>query len=134
MVKLRGHHIICMQFFKGEGFGKIFMENLIKVLEAAESEGVDLVDGVDDICILCPYYQDNECRHDNDMGEKSKRMDELAINFLNFKEKKVGWKEIRRATPNIITEWIKKECNKCDELNVCEMKSKLLYYKQNPKI
>lgn len=134
MVKLRGHHLICMQFLKGEGFGKAFMENLIKVLEAAESEGVDLVDGGDDICIACPYFQENECKHDKDMGEKAKRMDELAIKYLNVKEKKVDWKETRRAIPSIIGKWIKKECNECDELSVCEMNSEISLYKQNLKL
>lgn len=58
MVKLRGHHLICLHFFKGEGYSKAFVENLREVVKRAENRTLEIVTGGDDVCAACPELQE----------------------------------------------------------------------------
>jgi len=45
--KLRGHHLICLNFFRGEGYSEDFIKNIYSVMK---KEKVEIVKGADDVC------------------------------------------------------------------------------------
>ncbi|HDL15578.1 MAG TPA: DUF1284 domain-containing protein [Euryarchaeota archaeon] len=60
MLKLRGHHLLCLNFFKGEGYNRNFVDNLRKVLDKAKREEFYIAIGSDDICIACSHLKDSQ--------------------------------------------------------------------------
>jgi hypothetical protein len=53
-LRLRGHHLVCLQFYRGEGYSDAYVENLTRIVERAATERVVIVDGADDVCAACP--------------------------------------------------------------------------------
>ena len=53
-VRLRGHHFICLQFFRGEGYSEEFIESLDALLTRLSAEPAQAVDVADDVCAACP--------------------------------------------------------------------------------
>jgi hypothetical protein len=51
-IRLRPHHLLCMLTFVREGYTPAFVENLEQVIDriAAGKEGIEIVEGPDDIC------------------------------------------------------------------------------------
>ncbi len=120
VVELRGHHLICLHFFRGEGYNKDFVENLRIIIEKAESEFVRVVNGADDVCKKCPYNVNGICNYSETSEEEVRELDELALNLLSIKVgNTVTWKEIREKIPKVIDTWREKACKSCGWKNVC---------------
>ena len=63
-VKLRPHHLLCLQFFIGFGYSDEFSVNTTRVLtllESPDAPQVILVNGADDICASCPRDNAGVC-------------------------------------------------------------------------
>ena len=63
IMKLRGHHLICLQFFKGKGYSKIFVENTKRIVDFWENNSAEIVKGADDVCNFCPFIKNGRCNH-----------------------------------------------------------------------
>lgn len=120
-VKLRGHHLVCLHFFKGEGYNFKFLENLETILEEVEKGyDVEICLGADDICKKCPYLIKNRCLYDEDAEEEIREMDRKALRLLRLRlNEKVTWKSLKEEIPKIIHEWSKKYCEECDWKKAC---------------
>jgi len=120
MIRLRAHHLICLHFYRGEGYDKRFVENLTRVLKEAEEFGVTLVDGGDDVCAACPSFSYNICTNQPGGEEKIQMLDRLAIKLLKPNDAVLHWREIKTQIPAIIGEWKNKACQNCEWKTVCE--------------
>jgi len=121
MLKLRGHHLICLHFFSGEGYDAIFIENLKNILKRAAIKEIEVCSGADDVCIKCPYLKDYKCQYDEDADEEINEMDALALSLLEIEpQTKIKWQEIKGKIPEIFPEWSKNYCDGCDWEVVCE--------------
>ncbi|MEM0331553.1 MAG: DUF1284 domain-containing protein [Archaeoglobaceae archaeon] len=120
MVKLRGHHLICLHFFVGEGYDVRFIENLKDVLSKAEIDAVEVVEGIDDVCKACPYNK-GYCAYSEKAEKEIKEMDDFALKILSLKvgDKKF-WSEIKIEVDRILELW-KFYCKKCEWRRVCKM-------------
>lgn len=124
MPKLRGHHLICLHFFRGDGYDAAFVENLKGILVRTESDIVDISEGGDDVCIKCPHLNGNRCIYTKDADENIIKMDKRALNLLNLSPgTKISWQEIRKMLPGIFHEWYKAECIRCSWRWACEKNS-----------
>ncbi len=120
--RLRGHHLICLQFYRGEGYSEEFIENLENVLEKARQSGVLIVEGADDICKACPYLVDGKCSYKENAEEEIRYLDFLALTLLGLSsERTVSWKEISERVVDIIDEWKDKACRDCEWRKVCHV-------------
>ena len=73
-MKLRAHHLLCMQNFTGHGYSAAFtahMTALLQSLAAHPETVVRLVGGCDDLCAACPHNMGGVC----DSAEKVVRLD-----------------------------------------------------------
>ncbi len=130
---LRGHHLICLYFFRGEGYNIPFVENLKQVLANIETSAVDICEGGDDVCVMCPHLKDNRCLYSDNADEDIRQMDKSALNLLNLSPgAKIGWQEIQKRIPGIFHEWHKAECIRCSWRWACEKKK--LYQELKQKV
>lgn len=121
MPRLRGHHLVCLHFFKGEGYSAEFVANLRRVLEMAESEPIEICVGADDICRRCPYLEDNRCQHHESAEEEHVEMDDTALRLLQVTPGvKVPWEELRKRLPEVFPEWSRSYCEDCDWKMACD--------------
>jgi hypothetical protein len=63
-VRLRGHHLGCVQGFTGHGYDGPFTARLAAIagaLRADPTAPVVLADGADDVCEACPHFQGSVC-------------------------------------------------------------------------
>lgn len=82
IAELRGHHLICLQFYRGEGYSPTFIGNVKRVIALAAQNPALIVSGPDDICAECPgLAADGTC---TDPGEAEVlRIDSLALTVLD---------------------------------------------------
>jgi hypothetical protein len=122
MVRLRGHHLICLHFFLGEGYNPEFIDNLKEVLKRAEAgEEIEIWSGADDVCRECPYLRGEFCLYDNDAENEIREMDSKAIELLGLeKGLEVKWTDINKKVRTIFREWAERYCKECDWRRACE--------------
>jgi len=115
--KLRGHHLICLNFFRGEGYSEDFIKNIYSVIGKEELE---IVAGHDDVCARCPFLKDNKCSNSDYTDEKILFQDKEALKLLGCKPGEMtDWKTVSAKLPQIIEEWKARFCWDCGYLKVC---------------
>jgi hypothetical protein len=116
---LRGHHLICLHFFNGEGYDDIFVKNLEKVLEDVCEGGGRIVEGADDVCRACPHLRGGRCSYKKGEDE-IRRLDELALSLLGLGVGDVvRWDSLESRLRPIFQKWVQAACAKCDWRKVC---------------
>lgn len=84
-VRLRGHHFVCLQFFRGEGYDEAFVTNLSAVLERLGFEAALVVSGADDVCAACPSLSGaGRCTDPHGGEAEIARIDTLAAELLGI--------------------------------------------------
>jgi len=131
MIKLRGHHLICLHFFKGEGYNHEFVANLREILKRVKAgEEVKVLSGSDDVCRMCPYLKGEICFYNKDAEAEIREMDRMAIRLLGLKTKEsVKWLDIGGKVLEILHIWAREYCKECDWRTVCEKKIGRYYSK-----
>ena len=68
MIRLRGHHLLCIQGFQGYGYSEEFLENMKKIHKKiiSNEENIQLVTGPDDICKSCPNLNNDKCKNNKE--------------------------------------------------------------------
>lgn len=120
MPVLRGHHLICLHFFNGEGYNQEFIRNLEETLQKTGHSPVDICSGADEVCTKCPFLKNSTCHYDKNAEEDIRAMDNKALELLNLPPgSKEDWNDIRNAVPGIFNQWYVSYCKSCDWLKVC---------------
>ncbi|MCX9013944.1 MAG: DUF1284 domain-containing protein [Candidatus Methanoperedens sp.] len=115
--KLRGHHLICLHFFKGEGYSEEFIKNIYNVLK---NQKMKVADGADDICTKCPNLVEGKCASREYSDEDIRAQDTEALRLLELEPGMVvGWQNIAEMLPPILDEWRARFCNECKYSKVC---------------
>ena len=73
-MKLRPHHLLCIQKFTGKGYDAAFTAHMTAVCAALHDRPdtpVTLTAGCDDVCAACPHKAGAEC----DTAEKVQALD-----------------------------------------------------------
>ncbi|AKG91858.1 hypothetical protein GAH_00810 [Geoglobus ahangari] len=118
MSRLRGHHLICLNFFKGEGYSEDFVENLRRVVSDSE---IEVVFGADDVCERCPYLKDGVCSYSESAEEEVTELDQMAYRLLStYPGQRTTWHEVKEKLPEIMRTWKEFACSECDWKTVCE--------------
>jgi len=115
--KLRGHHLICLNFFRGEGYSEEFIKNIYATIEKDE---IAVVEGPDDVCLKCPHLKDGRCANNEYTDEMIHVQDHKALRLLGFRPGMVvDWKIIASRLPGILGEWKTRFCAGCGYYKVC---------------
>ncbi len=123
-MKLKGHHLICLQFFKGEGYSKGFVENTKRIVDFWENNPVEIVKEADDICDFCPFLKNGKCSHPK---YKVDEIDKLALTLLGLKiGDKVRKGFVKKQLLKMFNEWREKVCINCKWKKICESEYKIM--------
>lgn len=121
MLKLRGHHLLCLHFFNGRGYDRNFVDNLKKVLDRARAEGVVVAEGCDEVCGACPHLKHGLCHRYGEVKEPRVRaQDRTGLNLLELEPgEKLTWDEIEEKLPHIFADWKRDACSSCQWMSTC---------------
>jgi hypothetical protein len=121
-IKLRGHHLICLHFFTGEGYNAEFIGNLKAILTRALSgEEIEVCSGVDDVCTMCPFLKERKCHYVKHAENEIQKMDRDAVKLLSIEPgMSVMWFDMQERAKGIFRTWMKDYCRNCTWRNVCE--------------
>ncbi|MCC6347228.1 MAG: DUF1284 domain-containing protein [Nitrospirales bacterium] len=119
--RLRGHHLVCLHFYSGEGYTAAFIENLQQVLDAVGREGAEAVLGADAVCMQCPSLADGICSHSEQADTEIREMDAKALELLRIRTgETLAWEEIREKLPRIFPLWYNEFCIACGWKRACD--------------
>ncbi len=122
-ISLRGHHLICLHFFKGNAYSKDFRNYLSMLKKDIKNSEIKIIDGADDVCKKCVYLKEGLCSYGKDAEGEIKAMDKKAIELFGIKGKRARWKEIKEKIPVIFNEWAA-YCRTCDWADDCRENEK----------
>lgn len=120
-IKLRAHHLICLHFFKGEGYSEEFILNLKNIVSHLEaSEDIKIVDGMDDVCFPCPNNKGGLCFYKPGAEEEVRALDNLASRLLDLKAgEETSWPRIKSKLSHVLPEWKNLACEECNWKGTC---------------
>jgi hypothetical protein len=121
-IKLRGHHLICLHFFHGEGYSPEFITNLRELIRRAiAGDEITVQSGPDDVCEMCSYLRGGKCSYGKGADAEIREMDGTALALLQVKiGSRVKWSDMKEKTPDIFSRWSQAYCTMCDWRNACE--------------
>jgi len=120
MPTLRGHHLVCLHFFNGEGYDQPFIDNLRETLDRVKEHGLEVGAGGDDICRKCPFLEDDSCQYSENADAEIREMDMKALELLRLSAgSKAAWEAISRQIPGIFPAWYGSYCIDCAWLRIC---------------
>ncbi len=122
--QLRGHHLICLQFYRGQGYSDEFVANLERVHDAAADTPALVVSGPDDVCGSCPGLgSDGTCRHPDTGEAEALRIDSLALQLVDCaigETISLSTARTRLASdPAACDRWRAESCATCPWCHVC---------------
>jgi len=80
MIRIRGHHLLCLHGFRGLGYSPGFVSNMQIVRDKLlSSPGVEVTTSPDDICSACPHLADGRCSRKGEESETRTRGKDAAI-------------------------------------------------------
>jgi hypothetical protein len=86
-MKIRAHHLLCMQGFQGYGYSEDFSKNMAEIIQNLRSspdQKIQIITECDVICSCCPYNVKEICSKDPESHEKIKRMDTKVLEKLEL--------------------------------------------------
>lgn len=128
-VKLRGHHLFCIQGFQNKGYNKSFIENmssLITFLNETPNVQIEITDSADDICSFCPNLTSESMCKNYDTNLSIKRRDESSLYLLELKiEETYSYLSILTKMFDVLDfDKVDTVCNDCEWQSVCLFYSK----------
>ena len=126
-MKIRAHHLLCMQGFQGYGYTKEFRQNMSEIIENLKSNReqiIEITDELDEICKCCPHKKNKICKNviSNWM---IKRVDKKVIQKLKIDyNTEISFREII-STTNLIFKSHNDVKGICSN---CRWKEKCLWY------
>ncbi|WP_255333708.1 DUF1284 domain-containing protein [Methanosarcina sp. KYL-1] len=131
-LRIRAHHLFCIQGFQGYGYSLAFVANMRAViadLEASPSRPLELVSECDAICVSCPSKR--ECSaQESVLSRTIRHMDLLVLDKLEMEEGSViGANEAFR----LINENLNNASDIEDVCGNCKWRQKCLWYMQREK-
>ncbi len=126
VIKIRAHHLLCMQGYQGYGYSREFERNLKEVIEYLDSHPysrLEITAEADVICDKCPYLKDGKC---------IKSLNSNSITYLDLKVlSKIGIELGKIESTGNIFKLVNESLNSSDLKEICgkcSWKEKCLWY------
>jgi|SRR5262245_21599897 len=98
-IRLRGHTLLCLQGFRGEGYSPEFVENMASVhrtLTDRPETWVEVLASTDVVCGACPHQQASGCTLNGVRSEEGMHdQDRVVLERLGLKVgDRIRWRDI----------------------------------------
>ena len=124
-LKLRAHHICCAPFMtRTSERGTEFLEikNIVKqILNSEPDARVMVIEGVDDVCGVCPLCKEGRCESPDGSEEKVRKWDAILLRELGLSFGDVL--TVRQWLSLFDQKWPFQICQKCQWRKVCRVSS-----------
>ncbi|MDI9437252.1 MAG: DUF1284 domain-containing protein [Euryarchaeota archaeon] len=114
-IKIRAHHLLCIQGYQGHGYSQDFEENMGRMVEKFRINPtlpVMVVCETDAICEYCPHQSAGRCTNTTLNHEQISKMDFLVLEKLNLVSgATIGINKLISLT---------KKLNKTDVVEICD--------------
>lgn len=116
-IRIRAHHLLCMQGFQGLGYNKEFALNMSQIIEKTLQNPFSLIKviiGADAICECCPHDLDGKCNLKSTSDNDIRQLDSSILQYLDINEGSIlHSSRILRITQSLSIENVKKICGNC---------------------
>lgn len=82
MLRIRGHHLLCILGFRGRGYDSAFVENMGRVVDTIRNNPaarLTMLTACDDICAKCPHMRGGACKKHNGSEAATREMDQQVL-------------------------------------------------------
>ncbi|MGQ0665578.1 MAG: DUF1284 domain-containing protein [Nitrospiraceae bacterium] len=115
-IRLRGHTLLCLQGFRGEGYSPEFVENMAalhQTLTNHPESWVEVVASPDAVCAACPHQHPSGCVLNGARSEEEMiDQDHVVLQRLGLKVgSRIRWQDI--------LEWIRNSVSGDDLPSIC---------------
>ncbi len=87
ILKIRAHHLLCIQGFQGYGYSEDFVKNMIEIIKNIDSNPEsEIITECDIICSYCSHNVEGVCQKKPDSAQKVKNMDMRILRKLQLKD------------------------------------------------
>jgi uncharacterized protein len=130
-IRIRAHHLLCMQGFQGYGYSSDFVANMrqiISFLKLNPYHYLEIVVNTDELCSQCPYNVVGRCEKGS--HDEINNIDRLVIENadLNLKHIYTVNEAFKTINENLNYHHIVSICSEC------KWKNKCLFFIQKTKI
>jgi len=86
VIRLRGHHLLCLHGFRGLGYSPEFISNMQAVKDRLLDAQVEVEVSIspDDICAACPHLADGGCSKKEDSEARISAKDAEVLRRLSL--------------------------------------------------
>lgn len=121
MLKIRPHHLLCTLSFAGAGYDEEFVKNMKDVISNLDGD-IELVKGVDSICICCPLKINDKCNTD----DKVAVMDNKVLKYFNLNYQVYDYNTLKElVVNNFENEMFNDICSECEWYEVGDCYNKI---------
>jgi len=88
-IRIRAHHLLCVQGFQGHGYSREFEENMWQIinnLNANYPTYLKLTSECDDICLECPHNHNSSCNESSLSNSHVINMDKVVLEKIGVDE------------------------------------------------
>lgn len=79
-MRIRGHSLLCIQGFVGEGYSPEFVDNMMEIVASLRDDvPVTVIDGPDALCEACPNLSSDGCSLHGDGSERGVRTQDRDV-------------------------------------------------------
>ncbi len=117
LLKIRAHHILCMQGFQGLGYSKEFTRNMTLISEKIQKNPsffIKIIIEADSICEYCPNLLDGLCNLEMDSLKLISSMDSLVLKSLKMESGSViSSVQLKNLASSLTPKKVEKICGDC---------------------
>lgn len=123
LIRMRGHHLVCLHFYLGEKQDARFHENMRQVVFRAEQgELIEVVGGADDVCQSCSSLVFGRCGQSEGAEDEIVELDHAAREGLQAAvDTQLLWQDIRQIIDGLGAEWLMNFCEGCGWKDDCRV-------------
>lgn len=127
-MKIRAHHLLCMQGFQGYGYSEDFSKNMAEIIEILQNfpkHKIEIIAGTDVICAFCPYDINGSCQENHESNNRIMSMDVKVLKKLGISSGSIFEAE---EIFNITNKKLKTHLDVEDICGNCRWSKKCLWY------
>jgi hypothetical protein len=121
-IRLRGHHLLCMLTYQGEGYSPAFTANFDAVVKRiALGEAIEVIEGPDDICsCLLLEKPDAHCLNESVIARDALALDQIKNEGLNSQTGlKLTAQHLAKLRTAFANNSIRAACEGCEWHGLC---------------